>query len=184
VAAFVLAGELTAKLLTASIASYAIFLFLPLIGQFIGLNFNDSASLNIFTLLLTCLAAVAALLITEKKIASSFSSPLIGGVAALASAYLIAFLSEDSLEGIVAIYFSPQYFLAVCGSAVIAAALSYLIKAEKIPELKKETRIEEISEKEKPKVEMINCPYCGRQIPVDSIFCPLCGGRIGEEEER
>jgi len=174
---------LSDKFIVTSIISYALFLFLPLLCQLIGLNiFIDAAALMIFMLIpMSLTAIVSSVLVGSPR--SSPAPPIIGGLAALLTAYLLFIFLPDPLSDIFnQIYYTIQYFISVFGSGAIALVFSFLKKSEEQRELTREMEegkpVKTIAESN-----TLKCPYCGREIPADSIFCPLCGRKIREEVE-
>jgi len=176
--------ELSDKLIAASIIAYSLFLFLPLLCQLIGLNiFIDATALMIFMLIpMSLTAIVSGVLAGSPK--SSPAPPIIGGLAALLTAYLLFIFLPDLLSDIFnQIYYTIQYFISVFGSGAMALFFSFLKKSEEQRELMREMEEEGEPVKTVAESNTLKCPYCGREIPADSIFCPLCGRKIGEEAE-
>lgn len=166
---------MNSRFFAALIASYALFLLLPLSCQIMGLNlFINGATLMFFMIIPMILAAIiSGILVVNPK--SSLASPIIGGLAALITAHIFFGYLPDPFSSVF-VYYSIQYFISIFASGAIASIFSYLRKPRERGEA-----VVEVREKETEKT--IECPYCRREIPADSIFCPLCGSKIKEEVE-
>ena len=101
--------------------------------------------------------------------------PIIGGLAALASNYLLEIFLQTSSE----IYFTWYFPAAIISASIIAFLLARILE-KPAPEIREELELGEEVEEAAEELELITCPSCGRQIPANSIYCPLCGEKIRE----
>jgi len=170
---------LNSRFAAALIISYALFLLLPLFCQLMGLNvLINGGTLILFLLVPMILAGITSGTLTEGP-KSSPIPPVIGGLAAFFTAYILLGYFPDTLSGTFTyIYYSIQYFVGVFVSGCIAMIFSFLRKSEEQRGIKEKEVVKTI-----PESDTVKCPYCGREVPADSIFCPLCGGKIREESE-
>ena len=162
------------KLLAASLFSYLLLLTPLMIYWILG-----ELPLNMIISMIVIIASAA-----FSAIISSFMlrgwicllPPIIGGLAALASNYLLEILLQTSSE----IYFTWYFPAAIISASIIAFLLARILE-KPAPEIREELELGEgVEEAGEEELELITCPSCGRQIPANSIYCPLCGEKIRE----
>ena len=161
------------RFIITSLASYLLFILPLLASQIEQIDFYIS-----FILLASSAAsAVISGLLTASTY--SFASPLIGGLAAFITNYLLEIFSALSSS----LYFSWLYLsLTFIASPTIAFAIGRTRKkplpmVEEVPGTEEAGAAEMVEEK----IELIICPSCGQRIPSGSIYCPLCGAKVAEE---
>ncbi len=105
-----------------------------------------------------------------------FLVSLVAGVAAAASSLILLTLLELPPPPL------PQLLISVGGAPILALLIRQFLEEAQPPEESVEGgELKEVEVSEKPaekKLELIQCPSCGKLIPHDSIYCPLCGSRV------
>lgn len=163
--------KLNNRFLAALIASYALFLVLPLLWQFMGLNLlikvEEIAEIISMVIPMILAAIISGILVRRPKL--SIAPPVIGGLTALLTAHLFFGHPPDLFSSILNYAYYSAFTFA---SGAIASIFSLLGRREERHEV-----VEEVVK------EILTCPHCEHEVPADSIFCPLCGGKIREEVE-
>lgn len=158
--------------MAASIASYTLFLLLPLLWELKPLAEEIPYIISIMISVISVSIISNALMRDPKP---SLAPPIIGGLMALLTSQLLFGRPPGSPPQAMAyVYYSASAF----ASGAIASTLGILRRRKAPHEVVEEVRREEAAEEI-----MLRCPHCESEIPADSIFCPLCGGKIGEGVE-
>ncbi|MEM0329174.1 MAG: hypothetical protein QXW02_02175 [Nitrososphaerota archaeon] len=166
--------ELISRLVTASIASYILFLLPYLVSVFLMIQ---PMILNVMVLLAAMVsAAISGFLIHGSR---SIIPPLAGSAVSLLTNHISGALLNISSQ----VYLNwPYWALGFLASPALALLVADIMAERKVKHEAEAVELVKPEIEAAEEVELMECPACGGQIPSDSIYCPLCGSKVAEEK--